>query len=390
MRVDVFEYHRGGKIRIGLSKPIRTREDLSLAYTPGVAEVSKRIGSEPELSFRYTFRGNSVAVVTDGSAVLGLGNIGPEAALPVMEGKCALFKKFADIDAVPLCVRGDVAETVKAVAPTFGGINLEDISAPLCFEVERKLENVGIPVMHDDQHGTAVVVLAGLLNALKLTGRSVEDASVVVNGAGAAGTAVTKLLAYYGFRDITVCDTRGAIYSGREGNTGIKEELASLTGRTEPGTLEEVLEGKNVFIGLSAPNVLNESDVRTMEKDPIIFALANPDPEIDPEAALRAGAAVVATGRSDYPNQINNALAFPGIFRGALDSRCAKITDGIKVAAAEAISSVAEGVIPDIFDPRVHASVAEAVARTAYEEGVAAVRVSENYFREVLKRISRE
>ncbi|MGB2580510.1 MAG: NADP-dependent malic enzyme [Minisyncoccia bacterium] len=344
--------HRG-KIEVISKVPLTNRAELSLAYTPGVAEVSREIGRDVELAYEYTIKGNTIAIVSDGSAILGLGNLGAHAAIPVMEGKAAIFKEFAGIDAFPICVNTqDVEEIialVKNIAPVFGGINLEDISAPRCFEIEERLRaELPIPVMHDDQHGTATVVLAGLINSLKLRGIKKEDAMVVMSGAGAAGTAITKILLAYGFKHFIVCDTQGAIYDGREGLNEEKQALARVTNRDKKtGTLAEVLHGADIFIGVSKPGLLTAEMVRTMAEKPIIFALANPTPEIMPDVAKEAGAFVVATGRSDFPNQINNSLAFPGIFRGALDNRIKQFNEEMFIRAAEALSGYVVDPKPD-------------------------------------------
>ena len=380
------ELHRQwkGKIRVTTPCKLEDREDLSLAYTPGVAAPCLEIQKDVEKSYEYTRRGNLVAVVTDGTAVLGLGDIGPEAGMPVMEGKCALFQAFAGVDAFPLCVRSkDVDEIVHAVeliAGSFGGINLEDIAAPRCFEVERKLkEKLDIPVFHDDQHGTAVVTVAAMLNALKLVGKEIGEVKAVVNGAGAAGTACTKLLMALGLKNVVVCDKMGALVPGLPGMTDAQAQLAEETNpQRQSGALADVIQGADVFMGFSAPGVLTGDMVRTMAQDPVIFACANPTPEIFPEEALAAGARVVGTGRSDYPNQINNVLVFPGIFRGALDVRARDINDAMKVAAAKAIASLIpeselreDNIIPSAFDPRVAKAVAAAVAQAARDTGVA-------------------
>ena len=380
------ELHRQwkGKIRVTTPCKLEDREDLSLAYTPGVAAPCLEIQKDVEKSYEYTRRGNLVAVVTDGTAVLGLGDIGPEAGMPVMEGKCALFQAFAGVDAFPLCVRSkDVDEIVHAVeliAGSFGGINLEDIAAPRCFEVERKLkEKLDIPVFHDDQHGTAVVTVAAMLNALKLVGKEIGEVKAVVNGAGAAGTACTKLLMALGLKNVVVCDKMGALVPGLPGMTDAQAQLAEVTNpQRQSGALADVIKGADVFLGFSAPGVLTGGMVRTMAQDPVIFACANPTPEIFPEEALAAGARVVGTGRSDYPNQINNVLVFPGIFRGALDVRARDINDAMKVAAAKAIASLIpdselreDNIIPKPFDPRVVPAVAQAVAEAARRTGVA-------------------
>ena len=382
------ELHRQwkGKIRVTTPCKLEDREDLSLAYTPGVAAPCLEIQKDVEKSYEYTRRGNLVAVVTDGTAVLGLGDIGPEAGMPVMEGKCALFQAFAGVDAFPLCVRSkDVDEIVHAVeliAGSFGGINLEDIAAPRCFEVERKLkEKLDIPVFHDDQHGTAVVTVAAMLNALKLVGKEIGEVKAVVNGAGAAGTACTKLLMALGLKNVVVCDKMGALVPGLPGMTDAQAQLAEVTNpQRQSGALADVIKGADVFLGFSAPGVLTGDMVRTMAQDPVIFACANPTPEIFPEEALAAGARVVGTGRSDYPNQINNVLVFPGIFRGALDVRARDINDAMKVAAAKAIASLIpdselreDNIIPSAFDPRVAQAVAAAVAQAARDTGVARV-----------------
>ena len=374
----------GGKIEVNTRVPVSTKDDLSLAYTPGVAQPCLEIQRDPDKSYTLTRRHNLCAVITDGSAVLGLGDIGPEAGMPVMEGKCVLFKAFADVDAFPLCIRTkDVDEFVRTVyllSGSFGGINLEDIAAPRCFEIERKLkEKCDIPIFHDDQHGTAVITLAGLTNALKVVGKKKEDVKIVTSGAGAAAIAITKLLLSAGFRDITMCDRKGAIYKGREGLNWIKTEMAEVTNlRRQAGTLADVVRGEDVFIGVSQPGLLTGDMVRTMHRDAIVFACANPTPEIFPEEARAAGAAVVSTGRSDYPNQINNVLAFPGIFRGALDVRAKAINEEMKMAAAKAIAGLIdaktldeEHVITSPFDPRVAPTVAAAVAKAAIESGVA-------------------
>ena len=373
-----------GKIRVTTPCVLENRDDLSVAYTPGVAAPCLEIQKDVEKSYEYTRRRNLVAVVTDGTAVLGLGDIGPEAGMPVMEGKCALFQAFAGIDAFPLCVRSkdvdEIVHTVEMIAGSFGGVNLEDIAAPRCFEVEAKLkERLDIPVFHDDQHGTAVITVAAMLNALKLVGKKIEEVSAVVNGAGAAGTACTKLLMALGLKHVVVCDRNGALVPGL---TGMTESQAQLAEETNPerksGSLGEVIRGADVFLGFSAPGVLTGDMVKTMAPDPVIFACANPTPEIFPEEALAAGARVVGTGRSDYPNQINNVLAFPGIFRGALDVRAREINDAMKVAAAQALADLIpqeelseKNIIPSAFDKRVVPAVAQAVAQAARETGVA-------------------
>ena len=373
----------GGKIEVIATCPITNKEELSVAYTPGVAEPCLEIQKDVDLSYTYTRRHNLVAVITDGTAVLGLGDIGPEAGMPVMEGKCALFKAFGDVDAFPLCIRSkdvdEIVNTVKLLAGSFGGVNLEDISAPRCFEIERRLKEVcDIPIFHDDQHGTAVVVLAAMINALKLVKKDIKDIKVVTSGAGAAGIAIIKLLVSMGLKNVIMCDRQGAIYEGRDGLNTEKVEMAKITNKEKvKGSLAEVIKGADVFIGVSAPGTLTKEMVATMAKDPIIFPMANPVPEITPDEAKAGGAAVIGTGRSDYPNQINNVLAFPGIFRGALDVRARDINDEMKVAAAYAIASLvsdeelnAEYIIPKAFDPRVGKTVAEAVKKAAIETGV--------------------
>lgn len=375
-----------GKIEVISRAKIETPEDLAVAYTPGVAEPCLKIAEDVDLSYKYTRRGNLVAVVTDGTAVLGLGDIGPEAGMPVMEGKCALFKEFGDVDAFPLCVRSkdvdEIVNTVALLAGSFGGINLEDISAPRCFEIERKLkERCDIPVFHDDQHGTAVVTAAALLNALKFTGRKIEDIKVVMSGAGAAGSAIIKLLIELGLKNVIMCDRKGAIYEGRESLNEEKAKMAAITNKEkQAGSLADVLKGADVFIGVSAPGTVTEEMVKTMAKNPILFPMANPVPEIMPDLAMKAGAAVVGTGRSDFPNQINNVLAFPGIFRGALDVRARDINDAMNAAAAHAIANLiderelrADYIIPDPFDPRVKEAVSAAVAKAARETGAARI-----------------
>ena len=372
-----------GKIEMVTRVPVKTKDDLSLAYTPGVAQPCLEIQKDINKSYELTRRWNMAAVITDGSAVLGLGDIGPEAGMPVMEGKCVLFKAFGDVDAFPICVKtkdvDEFVETVYNISGSFGGINLEDIAAPRCFEIERKLkEKCDIPIFHDDQHGTAVITLAGLTNALKVVGKKKEDVKIVTSGAGAAAIAITKLLLSAGFRDITMCDRKGAIYQGREGLNWIKTEMAEATNLSrKAGTLADMLVGADVFIGVSAPNTVTTEMVKTMNRDAIIFACANPTPEIFPDAAKAGGARVISTGRSDYPNQINNVLAFPGIFRGAFDVRASDINEAMKVAAAEALAGLVgdelseDYIIPAAFDPRVGPAVAKAVAEAARRSGVA-------------------
>ena len=374
-----------GKIEMVTRVPVKTKDDLSLAYTPGVAQPCLEIQKDINKSYELTRRWNMAAVITDGSAVLGLGDIGPEAGMPVMEGKCVLFKAFGDVDAFPICVKtkdvDEFVETVYNISGSFGGINLEDIAAPRCFEIERKLkEKCDIPIFHDDQHGTAVITLAGLTNALKVVGKKKEDVKVVTSGAGAAAIAITKLLLSAGFKDITMCDRKGAIYKGREGLNWIKTEMAEVTNLSrKAGTLADMLVGADVFIGVSAPNTVTTEMVKTMNKDAIIFACANPTPEIFPDAAKAGGARVISTGRSDYPNQINNVLAFPGIFRGAFDVRASDINEEMKVAAAEALAGLVgdelseDYIIPAAFDPRVGPAVAKAVTEAARRSGVARI-----------------
>ena len=378
-------YEKRGKIAVVSTVPVRTREDLSLAYTPGVAQPCLEIQKDVEKSFDLTRRWNMCLVVTDGTAVLGLGDIGPEAGMPVMEGKCVLFKTFGDVDAFPLCIKSkdvdEIVKTIHLISGSFGGVNLEDISAPRCFEIERRLKEIcDIPIFHDDQHGTAVVTLAGLANALRLVGKRPDQVRVVLNGAGAAAISITKLLLTYGIKAVTLCDRTGAVYKGREqGMNAVKAEIAEITNREcRRGTLKEVIVGADVFIGVSAPGTLTEEMVASMAGDAIIFACANPTPEIYPEQAKAAGARVVATGRSDYPNQVNNVLAFPGIFRGTFDVRARDINDDMKIAAAKAIAGLIseeelteEYVIPAAFDERVGKAVAEAVAKAARKSGVA-------------------
>ena len=375
-----------GKIEITARAAVDSAEALSVAYTPGVAAPCLEIQKNPEKSYELTRRWNTVAVITDGTAVLGLGDIGPEAGMPVMEGKCVLFKAFGGVDAIPLCLRthdvDEIVRTVSLLAGSFGGINLEDIAAPRCFEIEKKLkECCDIPIFHDDQHGTAVITLAGLINALKVVGKKIEDVKIVTSGAGAAGIAIIRLLMAMGLKNVIMTDRKGAIYEGREGLNPIKEEMALITNRSrEAGPLAEVIRGADVFIGVSAPGTLTQDMVRTMAKDPIIFACANPTPEIFPDEAKAAGAAVVSTGRSDFPNQINNVLCFPGIFRGALDVRASDINDAMKIACAKALAGLvseeelcADYILPKAFDPRVKDAVARAAAQAAIESGVARI-----------------
>ena len=379
-------YEWKGKIEIVAKVPVDSKEALSIAYTPGVAQPCLEIQKDISKSYELTRRWNTVAVVTDGTSVLGLGDIGPEAGMPVMEGKCVLFKAFGDVDAIPLCVRSkevdDIVNTVALLAGSFGGINLEDISAPRCFEIEEKLKKrCDIPVFHDDQHGTAVIALAGVMNALKVVGKKLEDVKVVMSGAGAAGTAICKILLGAGMKNVIMSDKDGVVYRGREGMGPALQELAEMTNpENRKGTLRDVLPGADLFIGVSAPGLLTADDVRTMAKDPIILACANPTPEIFPDEAKKGGAAVVCTGRSDYPNQLNNVLAFPGIFRGALDVRASDINMEMKVAAAKALASLVpdeelsrDNVLPKAFDPRVREAVAKAVADAARASGVARI-----------------
>ncbi|MDO4733761.1 MAG: malic enzyme-like NAD(P)-binding protein [Lachnospiraceae bacterium] len=379
-------YEKKGKIEVISTVPVNDAKDLSLAYTPGVAEPCLVIQKDVEKSYELTRRWNMCAVITDGSAVLGLGDIGPEAGMPVMEGKCVLFKEFGGVDAFPLCVKTqDVDEFVNAVyliSGSFGGINLEDIAAPRCFEIEEKLkEKCDIPIFHDDQHGTAVITLAGIINALKVVGKKKDDVRIAVSGAGAAATAITKLLLNYGIKDITMCDRKGAIYDGREGLNAAKAQIAKITNPQKlQGTLADVVKGADIFIGVSAPGMLTTEMVSTMAKDAIVFACANPTPEIFPDEAKAGGAKVVSTGRSDYPNQINNVLAFPGIFRGAFDVRASQINEEMKIAASHALAELISDdelnedyIIPKAFDPRVGKAVAEAVAKAARDTGVARI-----------------
>ena len=374
-----------GKIEVVATVPVKTKEDLSLAYTPGVAQPCLEIQKDVEKSYDLTRRHNMCLVVTDGSAVLGLGDIGPEAGMPVMEGKCVLFKTFGDVDAFPLCIKShdvdEIVNTIYLISGSFGGVNLEDISAPRCFEIEKKLkEKCDIPIFHDDQHGTAIITLAGLTNALRLVGKKKEDVKIVVNGAGAAAISITKLLLTAGCKNVTLCDRKGAIYEGRqEGMNPVKEEMAKITNlEKKAGSLADMLVGADVFIGVSAPKTVTVDMVKTMNKDAIIFACANPTPEIFPDEAKEGGARVIATGRSDFPNQINNVLAFPGVFRGAFDVRAKDINDEMKLAAAEALANLItdeelteDYIIPKAFDPRVGKAVAVSVAEAARKTGVA-------------------
>lgn len=370
-----------GKISTEAKCEVKTREDLALAYTPGVAEPCKVIHEDPKEAYTYTLKQNTIAVVSDGSAVLGLGNIGPEAAMPVMEGKAVLFKEFGGVNAFPICLKtqdvDEIVETVQRLEPTFGGINLEDISAPRCFEIERRLkETMNIPVFHDDQHGTAIIVLAGVINSLKLTGKKKEDCRIVVNGSGAAGIAISKLLLRYGFRHLVICDSKGIISRGRENLNWIKKEMLEVTNLdNQNGTLADALVGADIFIGVSAPNSVTEEMVRSMNKDAILFAMANPVPEIMPDLAKAAGARIVGTGRSDFPNQVNNVLVFPGIFKGALEGKARQITEDMKLAAAEALAGIVsdeelneEFILPEAFNPKVSEVVSAAVRENITEE----------------------
>ncbi|WP_423407640.1 NADP-dependent malic enzyme [Heyndrickxia sp. MSNUG] len=404
LREEALHMHRvnKGKLESKSKVPVANARDLSLAYSPGVAEPCKEIYDKPETVYDYTMKGNMVAVVSDGTAVLGLGNIGPEAALPVMEGKAVLFKSFAGVDAFPICLNttdiDKIVETVKLLEPTFGGVNLEDIAAPNCFAIEERLKKeTNIPVFHDDQHGTAIVTVAGLVNALKIVGKKMNEIKVVANGAGAAGIAIIKLLYSYGVRDIIMCDTKGAIYEGRpNGMNAIKDEVAKFTNRDNvQGTLAEAIKGADVFIGVSVAGALTSEMIQTMNSDPIIFAMANPVPEIMPEEAKAAGAKVIGTGRSDFPNQVNNVLAFPGIFRGALDARATHINEKMKVAAVNAIAGLineselsSDYVIPGPFDPRVAPEVAAAVAKAAMETGVARIKVDPEEVKDRTRRLA--
>ncbi len=375
-----------GKIEVTCRCPVETKDDLSIAYTPGVAEPCLEISKNPDLSYQYTRRGNLVAVITDGTAVLGLGDIGPEAGMPVMEGKCVLFKAFGGVDAFPLCVRSkdvdEIVKTISLLAGSFGGINLEDIAAPRCFEIERKLKEVcDIPIFHDDQHGTAVVSAAAMIGACRLTKKDIGDLKAVVSGAGAAAIAVTRLLMALGLKDVILCDRKGAIYEGRDGLNPEKEAMAKITNKNKiSGILSDVMVGADVVFGLSGPGVITKDMVRSMNRDPMVFVMSNPTPEIFPEDAIEAGAAVVGTGRSDYPNQINNLLAFPGIFRGALDVRASDINDEMKIAAAYAIANLIDEkdltpdrIIIEPTDPSVAPAVAKAVAEAARKSGVARI-----------------
>ncbi len=392
-----------GKLTVKSKVPVQNARDLSLAYSPGVAEPCKEIHDSKEKVYDYTIKGNLVAVVSDGTAVLGLGNIGPEAAMPVMEGKAILFKAFAGVDAFPICLGStdveDIVRTVKLLEPTFGGINLEDIAAPNCFVIEERLKKeTNIPIFHDDQHGTAIVTVAGLINALKVVDKKMEDIRVIANGAGAAGIAIIKLLLSLGVKDVIMCDTKGAIYEGRTaGMNSIKESIAKETNRHNlHGTLADAMVGADVFIGVSVAGAVTQAMVKLMNRDPIIFAMANPEPEIMPDEAKEAGAAIVGTGRSDFPNQVNNVLAFPGIFRGALDVRATNINEEMKIAAAYAIADLItddernfDYVIPRAFDPRVAPNVAKAVAKAAMETGVARIQVDPEEIAEKTRRLTR-
>jgi malate dehydrogenase (oxaloacetate-decarboxylating) len=404
LKEEALHIHRinKGKLESQSKIPVRNAKDLSLAYSPGVAEPCKAIYDDKSKVYEYTMKGNMVAVVSDGTAVLGLGNIGPEAALPVMEGKAVLFKSFAGVDAFPICLNTTdvekIIETVKLLEPTFGGVNLEDIAAPNCFVIEERLKKeTNIPIFHDDQHGTAIVTVAGLVNALKLVGKSMSEIKVVANGAGAAGIAIIKLLYTYGVRDIIMCDSKGAIYEGRPfGMNSVKDEVASYTNRNRiEGSLSDIMKDADVFIGVSVEGALTKEMVREMNQDPIIFAMANPNPEIMPADAKEAGAKVVGTGRSDFPNQVNNVLAFPGIFRGALDVRATHINEQMKIAAVEAIANLIteselkdDYVIPAPFDPRVAPAVAAAVATAAMETGVARIQMDPEEIAEKTRRLA--
>ncbi|SET44771.1 malate dehydrogenase (oxaloacetate-decarboxylating) [Oceanobacillus limi] len=405
LRDEALQMHKvnKGKLSTQSKVPVRNAKELSLAYSPGVAEPCKEIHDRKETVYDYTMKGNMVAVVSDGSAVLGLGNIGPEAALPVMEGKSVLFKSFAGVDSFPICLDThnveEIVRTVKLMEPTFGGVNLEDIAAPNCFIIEDRLKKeTNIPIFHDDQHGTAIVTVAGLINSLKLVGKSFSDIKVVANGAGAAGIAIIKLLYHFGVRDMVMCDSRGAIFEGRPyGMNDVKDQVAKFTNLDKKeGSLEEMLEDADVFIGVSVGGALTKEMVQKMNEDPIIFAMANPDPEIMPDDAKEAGAKVIGTGRSDFPNQVNNVLAFPGIFRGALDVRATRINEKMKVAAAEAIASLIseadinpDYVIPAPFDARVAPLVASSVAKAAMESGVARIQVDPEEIAEKTRKLTK-
>lgn len=382
LSLKMHEEHKG-KLEVTSKVGVKTRDDLSTAYTPGVAEPCRKIHDNKSDVYKYTIKGNTVAVVSDGTAVLGLGDIGPEAAIPVMEGKSILFKEFGGVDAFPICLDtkdvDEIIETVKRIAPVFGGINLEDIAAPRCFEIERRLkEELDIPVFHDDQHGTAVVVCAGLINALKLTGKKMSDLNVVISGAGAAGISICKLMMRFGIGNAVLVSSKGALCPGEPWMNPAQAEMAEITNKDkERGSLADVMKGKDVFIGVSAPNIVTAEMVASMADDPLVFAMANPIPEIMPEEAKKGGARIIATGRSDYPNQINNVLVFPGIFRGALDARATDITEEMKMAAAKAIASIVtdeelneEYIVPDAFDERVSKAVAKAVADEAIKMGI--------------------
>src|SRR5690625_2683495 len=404
LRDEALQMHKvnQGKLSIKSKVPVQNAKDLSLAYSPGVAEPCKEIYDHKEKVYDYTMKGNMVAVVSDGSAVLGLGDIGPEAALPVMEGKSVLFKAFAGVDSFPICLGtndvDEIVQTVKLMEPTFGGVNLEDIASPNCFIIEERLKKeMSIPIFHDDQHGTAIVTVAGLINALKEVNKSFSDIKIVANGAGAAGVAIIRLLYSFGVRDIILCDSRGAIYEGRDhGMNEVKEEIAKFTNKDKlEGQLEDVLEGADVFIGVSVGGALTKEMVSKMNSDAILFAMANPEPEIMPDEAKEAGARVIGTGRSDYPNQVNNVLAFPGIFRGAIDVRATRINEKMKIAAAEAIASLIRDeernedyVIPGPFDPRVASAVAASVAKAAMDSGVARIQVDPDEVAERTRQLS--
>ena len=406
LREEALKMHKDNRGKLGVySKvPVQNSKDLSLAYSPGVAEPCKDIYQEEQKVYDYTMKGNLVAVVSNGTAVLGLGNIGPKAAMPVMEGKSLLFKSFADVDAFPICLDSTdadkIVETVRMLEPTFGGINLEDIAAPQCFEIEDRLKKIcSIPVFHDDQHGTAIVTAAGLLNALKIVDKKIEDITVVANGAGSAGVAITKLLLQMGVKDVLLCDTKGIIYEGRlQGMNSFKEEMARITNKEQKqGTLADALVGADVFVGVSAAGAVTQDMVSSMNRDAIIFAMANPSPEIMPLEAKEAGASVIGTGRSDFPNQVNNVLAFPGIFRGALDVQATEINEEMKLAAVHAIAGLIsehelnpDYVIPNPFDPRVAAHVAEAVAKAAMETNVAQKHIDPNQIKEKLLSLAKE